>query len=243
MRDMTADDDIVVKHRTEHNRQRVWSAASDAYITRMWPSAMTNGEIACELGVGKATLNTRARLLGLGPRIKTVWDDDRDAELTKMWNAGLSAREIANNIGNDFTKNAVIGRAHRLGLKKRHTLQGARSTSKPRTCKPRTSKPSKPASVGKSKPPSLALSITLAIGNPDTVEPSTGRKGVLEIGADECRWPMPGDGKTMCSHQKREGSSYCDHHHSMAYCKPQPLTSRMVVKRSLLTGISGFTSI
>ncbi len=43
------------------------------------------------------------------------WNDDRIATLKKMWQQGKSASEIAEKLGG-ITRNAVIGKAHRLGL-------------------------------------------------------------------------------------------------------------------------------
>lgn len=48
-----------------------------------------------------------------------MWTDDVVAQLTQLWNEGKSASEIAKAIGNGITRNAVIGKAHRLGLKSR----------------------------------------------------------------------------------------------------------------------------
>jgi GcrA cell cycle regulator len=47
------------------------------------------------------------------------WTDERIAELEKLWRAGLTTEKIARQIG--CTKNAVIGKAHRLGLRARPT--------------------------------------------------------------------------------------------------------------------------
>lgn len=46
------------------------------------------------------------------------WTDDRIATLTKMWATGSTASQIAENLGG-VSRNAVIGKAHRLGLKSR----------------------------------------------------------------------------------------------------------------------------
>ena len=43
------------------------------------------------------------------------WTDDRVELLKKLWNDGLSASQIANELG-QVTRNAVIGKVHRLGL-------------------------------------------------------------------------------------------------------------------------------
>ena len=49
-----------------------------------------------------------------------AWSDERVAVLKKMWLEGNSASEIAKELGN-ITRNAVIGKVHRLGLSNRDT--------------------------------------------------------------------------------------------------------------------------
>ena len=49
-----------------------------------------------------------------------AWSDERVAVLKKMWLEGNSASEIAKELG-DITRNAVIGKVHRLGLSNRDT--------------------------------------------------------------------------------------------------------------------------
>jgi len=44
-----------------------------------------------------------------------TWTDDRVEQLKKLWESGLSASQIAAELGN-VTRNAVIGKVHRLGL-------------------------------------------------------------------------------------------------------------------------------
>jgi len=46
------------------------------------------------------------------------WNDERIATLTKMWESGATASQIADELGG-VSRNAVIGKAHRLGLKSR----------------------------------------------------------------------------------------------------------------------------
>jgi GcrA cell cycle regulator len=48
------------------------------------------------------------------------WTDERVARLQEMWNEGLSAAQIAKELGG-VTRNAVIGKVHRLGLSNRAT--------------------------------------------------------------------------------------------------------------------------
>jgi GcrA cell cycle regulator len=46
------------------------------------------------------------------------WTDERIERLTKMWEGGATASQIADELGG-VSRNAVIGKAHRLGLKAR----------------------------------------------------------------------------------------------------------------------------
>ena len=47
------------------------------------------------------------------------WTDERVELLKKLWADGLSASQIAGELGG-ITRNAVIGKVHRLGLSGRH---------------------------------------------------------------------------------------------------------------------------
>lgn len=44
-----------------------------------------------------------------------AWTEERVALLTRLWNEGHTASQIADQFG-DITRNAVIGKVHRLGL-------------------------------------------------------------------------------------------------------------------------------
>ena len=51
--------------------------------------------------------------------MKNFWTKKRVEKLTKLWQKGIPAREIAERIG-DVSRNAVIGKANRLGLSKKN---------------------------------------------------------------------------------------------------------------------------
>src|SRR5690242_5804079 len=72
------------------------------------------------------------------------WTDERIATLTKMWESGATASQIADELGG-VSRNAVIGKAHRLGLKARP------SPVKPNDEKETTKAP-EPAPAAKAKP-------------------------------------------------------------------------------------------
>ena len=61
------------------------------------------------------------------------WDKRRMAVLTRLWLSGETARMIAEKLGGGVTRNAVIGKAHRLGLTGKH---GSRSLKRARAFRP-----------------------------------------------------------------------------------------------------------
>ncbi len=69
------------------------------------------------------------------------WTDERVETLKKMWGEGQSASQIAKELGG-VTRNAVIGKVHRLGLSNR-AGSGASAPAKPAAAKEKA--PSKPA--------------------------------------------------------------------------------------------------
>ena len=62
------------------------------------------------------------------------WTDERVETLKKMWGEGQSASQIAKELGG-VTRNAVIGKVHRLGLSNRATTSTAKADAKPKAAK------------------------------------------------------------------------------------------------------------
>ena len=71
------------------------------------------------------------------------WTDERIEKLTKMWEGGATASQIAEELGG-VSRNAVIGKAHRLGLKARPSP--VKPNDKPDAPAAPVAKPAKPAS-------------------------------------------------------------------------------------------------
>ena len=57
--------------------------------------------------------------------MNALWDKQRKEVLTRLWLAGETARMIAEKLGRSVTRNAVIGKAHRLGLTGKHGSKSA----------------------------------------------------------------------------------------------------------------------
>jgi GcrA cell cycle regulator len=80
------------------------------------------------------------------------WSDDRVTTLSKLWLDGLSASQIAKQLGG-VTRNAVIGKVHRLGLSGRATPSRPGRAAAVRT--PRTPRPARPPALPRTPRPRI----------------------------------------------------------------------------------------
>ncbi|QDY69828.1 GcrA family cell cycle regulator [Qingshengfaniella alkalisoli] len=72
------------------------------------------------------------------------WTEERVETLKKMWNEGQSASQIAKELGG-VTRNAVIGKVHRLGLSNRNAGSSPAPKEEPKAAKPEPVEAKKPA--------------------------------------------------------------------------------------------------
>ena len=80
-----------------------------------------------------------------------AWTDERIDELKKMWEKGMTASQIAEKLGG-VSRNAVIGKAHRLGLKSRPSPVKAKSKVKKKPAAKKTAPKTKATTKAKAKP-------------------------------------------------------------------------------------------
>ena len=84
------------------------------------------------------------------------WTDERIESLRTMWEKGLTASQIADELGG-VSRNAVIGKAHRLGLKSRPSPVKAAEKAKPaKAAAPAAPKPTAPAAAPRAAAPVAA---------------------------------------------------------------------------------------
>ena len=154
------------------------------------------------------------------------WTEDRVGALKKLWLEGQSASQIAKTLGGGVTRNAVIGKVHRLGLSGRAApSQPARTTFRAAT-RPRPAAPAAPVQA-----PSAPRRIEAAAPRPlmtaQPVAPAPapelpGTATVMTLGAHMCKWPI-GDPSSrefsFCGRRASEGV-YCVEHARVAY-QPQ----------------------
>ncbi|MBI3433948.1 MAG: GcrA cell cycle regulator [Proteobacteria bacterium] len=157
------------------------------------------------------------------------WTEERVELLKKLWADGLSASQIAGELGG-ITRNAVIGKVHRLGLSGRAKSP---SSTAPRPRKPRTSSPmlrmARPAMRGNTALAAAAMYDFEPEPEAELIEnviPIGQRCTLLELNESRCRWPI-GDPGTLefffCGGQPHGAFPYCSYHSRIAY---QPIADR-----------------
>jgi GcrA cell cycle regulator len=150
-----------------------------------------------------------------------TWTDERVETLKKLWADGLSASQIAAELGG-ITRNAVIGKVHRLGLSGRAKSP---SSSAPRPRKARAHshmlRVSRPAMRGNT---ALAHAYELEVEPEpeliDNIIPLGQRRTLLELNELTCRWPIGDPGTAeffFCGGLPATGLPYCAYHSRVAY--------------------------
>jgi GcrA cell cycle regulator len=152
------------------------------------------------------------------------WTDERVETLKKLWLDGLSASQIAKHLGG-VTRNAVIGKVHRLGLSGRAApSQPARPAFKaPRPPRPAANAVPAARRVAPLQARDAAVSARAA-SPPSLPQPEErGVATVLTLGAHMCKWPIGDpatDDFTFCGRRSTDDGPYCVEHARVAY-QPQ----------------------
>lgn len=178
------------------------------------------------------------------------WTDERVEKLKELWAEGMSASQIAKTIGG-VTRNAVIGKVHRLGLSNRGgpaadeakpepaAKPAAAATPVPepaaapspaeepaaapvaRRSPPAIRDATQPRAPGAPTPEEEAARATLA-----EIEKIARRVDLLELTERTCKWPIgdpTDDDFAFCGLATVPGKPYCAHHVAVAF---QPMSSR-----------------
>ncbi|WP_084397836.1 GcrA family cell cycle regulator [Henriciella aquimarina] len=153
------------------------------------------------------------------------WTEERVEVLKKLWAEGHSASQIAKQLGG-VTRNAVIGKVHRLGLSGRATP--SRPVKRPPRLarpKPRVSVDGSSASPPQQQPePRLRRSDHTAIVS--ALQPAPVADGeaatILTLRDSMCKWPIgdPADPKFAFCGRKSDCGPYCAEHAKIAF-QPQ----------------------
>jgi GcrA cell cycle regulator len=182
----------------------------------------------------------------------SAWTDEIIEAMKLGFNAGQSAGWIADEInaqyGTQFSRNAIIGKLHRHGLRR----EGSHS---PQWSRPRTARKTRaPRRVNQKRSVKwtpehgiehikTALTEILDMDaeaiaarvRADAEIPQAQRKTLMRLTADDCRWPVGDPGKPdffFCGSEVVPGRSYCSYHCHRAYQpnsarSPRPLLAAM----------------
>lgn len=166
-----------------------------------------------------------------------MWTDERVELLRKLWNEGLSASQIAAEIGG-ITRNAVIGKVHRLGLSGRakapsSTLPRVRKT-RPATQMVRSARPAVRGNTALATrlAPIYELEVEPEPELIENVTPIGQRCSLLELSDSKCHWPIGDPGHPdffFCGGHAVATLPYCAYHCRIAY---QPVAERRRERRS-----------
>jgi GcrA cell cycle regulator len=160
------------------------------------------------------------------------WTDERVELLRKLWLEGLSASQIAAHLGG-VSRNAVIGKVHRLKLSNRGRAAAA----------PQRQKKASPAAGTKVVRAAPVRAVTASIGAtalqvafeaepvarpvPRVIEniavPVSRHLKLVELSDRTCKWPN-GDPLTedfsFCGNEPGENGPYCAYHARIAFQPP-----------------------
>lgn len=174
-----------------------------------------------------------------------MWTDERVELLTKLWSEGLSASQIAAQLGG-VSRNAVIGKVHRLHLSSRGRTTG--STARPG--KKAAPAPVKAAAATVKPTTTSSRVVTTTIGATalqaqfdaepvarqhirpagNVVVPISRRLQLIQLSERTCKWPNGdplSEDFSFCGNDVGDNGPYCSFHASVAF---QPAAERRRVR-------------
>ena len=161
------------------------------------------------------------------------WTDERVELLRQLWLDGKSASQISAQLGHGVTRNAVIGKVHRLGLAGRAKAPSSAASPKRAASAPRMSP--RPASNGARTAVRGATALAIAaepmldtrpvFQEDDVVVPMSLRVTIIDLKEAMCRWPLgdPTSSEFRYCGSPAASGPYCAHHGKLAY---QPVQDR-----------------
>jgi len=142
------------------------------------------------------------------------WNDDNVGRLKELWDQGLPTAQIGKLLG--FTKNAVVGKAHRIGLERRPSPI-RRTAVKPDRKKARS--PIMPKLNFEKKSEIIHNHLTeVRVFQPNIKNTLTSKS------KRGCEWPLGHPDETefhFCNKERFEEKPYCLDHCSLAYVVPE----------------------
>ena len=168
------------------------------------------------------------------------WTDERVEKLKKLWSEGLSASQIAAQLGG-VSRNAVIGKVHRLALPGRAKAGGGAATAA-RAKRPTSAAPRAPAFAARTATRTVIRATGATVmkeeveidtiteqsvqATSNVVVPMSRKLGLTQLTDRTCKWPIGDPMKDefhFCGNDSPDTSPYCTFHAKLAY---QPSAER-----------------
>lgn len=165
------------------------------------------------------------------------WTDERVEMLKKLWAEGLSASQIAAQLGG-VSRNAVIGKVHRLKLssrgratasparQKKAPAAGSGGTRRHQRSTSRAAATSIGATALKVQFEEDAVAYQHARPAKDVVVPISRNLKLVQLNEHTCKWPNGdplSEDFSFCGNEAGENGPYCTYHSRLAY---QPASER-----------------
>ena len=151
-----------------------------------------------------------------------AWTDDRVAMLRELWTKGLSASQIAVQLGG-VSRNAVIGKAHRLGLESRPSpIRGGGGGSRSRRNRAISRAIEARALRGTIADEEIGGEPAVSVPGGKIMDQPLAPPARPISDVKECLWPIgdPGeDGFGFCGRDAAHGRPYCADHCAVAYIR------------------------
>ena len=178
----------------------------------------------------------------IGKEAVMSWTEERVELLRKLWLDGLSASRIAAELAGGVTRNAVIGKVHRLGMSGRVKAPTTMPAGARRPSKPSADTSRQPLQRPSAMPMRGNLAVALQsrpmpLPQPyrstgDNVVPMADNVTIMELRESMCRWPV-GDPSSAefryCGGKAPIGEGpYCSFHSRMAYQPSQDRRARKI---------------
>jgi GcrA cell cycle regulator len=163
------------------------------------------------------------------------WTEERVEQLKRLWAEGLSASQIAAALGG-VTRNAVIGKVHRLSLSGRAKPAAGAAPGLGRNARPSAGAPrriARPLTAGNTALKAEYRPMREPAPAPmrELEPPVSQHATILSLNERMCKWPIGDPGREdfhFCGNQSREGQPYCEYHARIAY---QPVNDRRRERR------------
>lgn len=182
-------------------------------------AGMTQAEAGASLGVSEYSVNRIVARFAIIWKYPSDWTDAMLEDLKLNWRDGLScalnAEALNKKYGTRFTRNATIGKLHRLGLKSgkkapkvaRMYPVGRRQENLALARAAKAAAPPKPGRAAKPAPAPVLIPVSANMVN------------LVGLTRFTCRFPVIGEGADtlFCGDRTEDGKTYCAGHHRMVY--------------------------